>query len=74
MVWGALIDGNSDKLLRTYLIKNKAGVHPLFVFFSILGGLSIFGFWGIIFGPLIIALAVTILHIYELEYENVLEK
>jgi len=44
------------------------------VIFSILGGIILFGFWGIVFGPLFISLAVTILHIYEMEYENVLEK
>lgn len=74
IIWGAVVVGNSDNLLRTFLIKDKAEVHPLFVFFSILGGLSLFGFWGLIYGPLIISLAVTILHIYEMEYENILEK
>ncbi len=74
MIWGAVIVGNSDNVIRAYLIKDKAGVHPLFVVFSILGGLSLFGFWGIVFGPLVISLAVTILHIYEMEYESVLEK
>ena len=74
IIWGAVVIGNSDNLIRAYLIKDKAEVHPLFIVFSILGGLSLFGFWGIIFGPLIISLAVTILHIYEMEYESVLEK
>jgi len=74
MIWGAVVVGNSDNVIRAYLIKDKAGVHPLFVVFSILGGLSLFGFWGIVFGPLVISLAVTILHIYEMEYEAVLEK
>lgn len=74
IVWGSVVVGNSDNLIRTYLIKDKAGVHPLFVFFSILGGIILFGFWGIVFGPLVISLAVTILHIYEMEYESVLEK
>ena len=74
IIWGAVVVGNSDNLLRTFLIKNKAEVHPLFVFFSILGGLSLFGFWGLVFGPLIISLAVTLLHIYEMEFSTVLEK
>ncbi len=74
IIWGAVVIGNSDNLIRAYLIKDKAEVHPLFIVFSILGGLSLFGFWGIIFGPLIISLAVTILHIYEMEYESVLER
>jgi len=32
------------------------------------------GFWGMIFGPLVVVLAFTLLHIYELEYSEVLEK
>lgn len=74
LIWGSVIVGNSDNVIRTYLIKDSVGVHPLFVFFSIIGALSLFGFWGIIYGPLIISLAVTVLHIYEMEYESVLEK
>lgn len=74
IIWGIIIIGNSDNLVRSYLIKKKAGVPPLFVFFSILGGLSLFGFWGIVFGPLIISLAVTIFKIYEMEYRDVLEE
>jgi len=63
-----------DNLIRAYLIKGKAEVHPIFIIFSILGGIALFGFWGIIFGPLIISLAVTVLHIYEMEYGTILEK
>lgn len=74
VAWGAVVIGYSDNIIRAYMIKGKAQVHPLFVIFSILGGIALFGFWGIVFGPLIISLAVTILHIYELEYETVLEK
>ncbi len=74
MAWGMALVGTIDNLIRAYLIKGKAQVHPIFVIFSILGGIILFGFWGIVFGPLFISLAVTILHIYEMEYENVLEK
>lgn len=74
MIWGVLLVGTIDNVLRAYLIKGESNVHPIFIIFSILGGISLFGFWGVILGPLIISLAVTILHIYELEYEEVLEK
>jgi predicted PurR-regulated permease PerM len=72
--YGMLVVGTVDNVLRAYLIKGKAEVHPIFVVFSVLGGIALFGFWGVIFGPLIISLTVTILHIYELEYEEMLEK
>jgi len=73
-IWGSLVVGSVDNLIRAYLIKDKAQVHPIFIIFSILGGISLFGFWGVIIGPLIISLAVTILHIYEIEYKEILEK
>jgi predicted PurR-regulated permease PerM len=74
LVWGAGVVSTTDNLIRAYIIKGKAQVHPIFIIFSILGGISLFGFWGIVFGPLIISLAVTILHIYEMEYGAELEK
>jgi len=74
LLWGVAVVSVIDNLLRAYIIKDKAQVHPIFVIFSILGGIVLFGFWGVFFGPLIISLAVTILHIYEIEYKNVLEK
>lgn len=67
-LWGAIVIGNIDNVIRAYMIKGKAQVNPIFVIFSILGGISLFGFWGVILGPLIIAIAVTIFHIYELEF------
>lgn len=68
LAWGALIIGTIDNVIRAYMIKDDAEVNPIFVLFAILGGLSLFGFWGIILGPLIIALMVTVFHIYELEF------
>jgi len=68
LLWGAIIIGNIDNIIRAYMIKGKAQVNPIFVVFSILGGIILFGFWGVVLGPLIIAIAVTIFHIYELEF------
>jgi len=74
LAWGAIVIGNTDNILRGYMIKGKAQINPIFIIFSILGGITLFGFWGVIIGPLIISIAVTVLHIYELEYTNSLDK
>jgi predicted PurR-regulated permease PerM len=71
--YGALIISSVDNVIRAYIIKGKANVHPIFVFFSILGGIALFGFWGILFGPLIVAITITIFHIYEMEYAKQLD-
>jgi len=73
LLWGLLVIGTTDNIIRTYMIHGKAEVNPIFVLFSILGGIALFGFWGVVLGPLIVALAVTVLHIYELEFCTSLE-
>lgn len=50
-----------DNFLRPFFLKDRIQVHPLVIFFSILGGLTIFGMNGLILGPLIIILFFTVL-------------
>lgn len=73
LLWGMLIISTIDNVIRTYMIKGDTEINPIFVLFSILGGIMLFGFWGVILGPLILALTVTIFHIYELEFCESLE-
>jgi predicted PurR-regulated permease PerM len=68
LVWGFFVISLIDNVVLTYMIKDKAEINPIFVFFAILGGIALFGFWGVIVGPLMVALAVTIYHIYEIEF------
>lgn len=74
LLWGLVLIGNTDNIIRAYMLKDKAQVNPIFIIFSILGGVMMFGFWGVIIGPLIIAIVATIFHIYELEYCQELDK
>lgn len=74
VVWCWFIINNVNEIIRAHIIKGRAEVNPIFIIFSIIGGISWFGFWGIIIGPLIVALAITIFHIYELEYNGSLEE
>jgi predicted PurR-regulated permease PerM len=73
LVWGFLLIGTLDNVIIAYMVKDKAEINPIFLLFAILGGLAIFGFWGIIIGPLIVALAVTVINIYEMEFCDLLE-
>jgi predicted PurR-regulated permease PerM len=75
LVFGAMVISTVDNMIRMFVIKGKAEVHPIFVLFSVLGGIMLFGFWGIVIGPILISLAVTILNIYdEVEYSKILHK
>ena len=68
LAWGFLIIGSIDNIIRAWMLKDKAQINPIFVVFSVLGGIVLFGFWGVVLGPLIVSVAATILHIYALEF------
>ena len=57
----------ADNVLRTWMLKGSAKIHPLWSFFAILGGLFTFGALGLLVGPLILSLGVSALHIYEID-------
>jgi predicted PurR-regulated permease PerM len=59
-----LIASNLDNLIRPRLVGKDTEMHDLFVLFSTLGGISMFGILGIIVGPIIAALFITIWEIY----------
>jgi len=58
------IAGNLDNVLRPRLVGKDTEMHDLFVLFGTLGGISMFGIQGIIVGPIIAALFITIWEIY----------
>jgi predicted PurR-regulated permease PerM len=57
-----------DNFLRPLFLRERLNIHPLLIFFSILGGLQLFGFNGIVLGPLILILFFAALGLYELAY------
>ncbi|MFA5829647.1 MAG: AI-2E family transporter [Candidatus Gracilibacteria bacterium] len=74
LVWGTLIVSTLDNIFQAYFVGNQANLNQLLVFFAIFGGLVMFGLSGLIFGPLILTLCLTLLHIYQLEYRSILKK
>lgn len=58
---GALIISTVDNVLRSILVGNRAQLHPLVVFLSVLGGLFVFGAIGFFIGPVLFVLALTVL-------------
>lgn len=59
-----LIAGNLDNIVRPRLVGKDTEMHDLFVLFGTLGGISMFGLLGIIIGPIVTALFITIWEIY----------
>ncbi|NIO10653.1 MAG: AI-2E family transporter [Deltaproteobacteria bacterium] len=67
-LWGWLIVGSIDNFLKPLLIGNRLRLPILILFFSILGGLKLFGIIGLILGPMIVALLFALLDLYMKEY------
>ncbi|MBM4325152.1 MAG: AI-2E family transporter [Deltaproteobacteria bacterium] len=61
---GILLIGMVDNLLRPFLVSTKTKIHPLLLFFSVLGGIQAFGIIGLVGGPLIVTLFLTLVEIY----------
>jgi len=63
-----------DNIVRPLFIEGRAGMHTLVVFFSLMGGVAYFGVVGLIFGPILVSLALTLLEVYRLEFQDELQK
>ncbi|QQR55291.1 AI-2E family transporter [Candidatus Peregrinibacteria bacterium] len=72
LLWGVCLVSLVDNVARPLLIGSRTRTHALTTFLAVLGGILVFGIKGIIFGPLILSLTITILHIYQLEYRDML--
>jgi predicted PurR-regulated permease PerM len=53
-----------DNFLKPMLISGRTHLHPLLLFFSILGGLQVFGFLGLVLGPVVAAVFVGVFELY----------
>lgn len=67
-VYGLIIIGGVDNVARFLLQKWLADIHPLITIFGVLLGIPMFGFWGVIFGPLLLSLFVLFFNMYRHEY------
>ncbi len=68
LIFGFGIIGSVDNILRFTLLRKLGDVHPLTTVFGVIIGLNLFGFIGLIFGPLLISLFVLLVKIYSSEF------
>lgn len=67
-IYGLVIVGSVDNVFRFLFQKRFADVHPLITVFGVLIGVNLFGFVGLIFGPLLISMFILLLKIYMDEF------
>lgn len=68
LIYGATIVMNIDNFLRPRLVSGRSKVHPVLILIGVLGGLRVFGFIGMLIGPLVLAILVALIKFYEQNY------
>jgi predicted PurR-regulated permease PerM len=63
-VWGTVVVGLIDNIIYPILVGKRLSLHPVVSFIAIIGGLLLFGAHGIVLGPLVVAIAQALLHIW----------
>ncbi|WP_281545624.1 AI-2E family transporter [Grimontia sp. SpTr1] len=72
--WGVIVVGSVDNILRPLLMQGNSGMNTLLIFFSLIGGLHVYGLMGLIYGPIIFSLTLVLFRMYETEFHSFLEK
>lgn len=68
LAYAVVLISNIDYVVRLTLLKKFMDVHPLVTVFGVIVGLGLFGFWGVIFGPLLISYFIILVSIYMNEF------
>ena len=68
LIWGVAVISGADNVIRMFVIKGPARLHPLLIFFSVLGGIKLSGLLGVVYGPLALAMVQTLLEIFRTEF------
>lgn len=67
LIYSVIVISSIDNIIKPKIIGTRANVHPLVVLFGVVGGAALFGFIGIIIGPIILTMLITLFEIYEKE-------
>ena len=67
-LYSLIILTNVDNVIRLIIQKQMADTHPLITVFGVILGLPLFGFWGVIFGPLLLSMFFLLIQIFKKEY------
>ena len=61
--WGVVVIGSIDNFLSPRLVGRRARLHELLIFFSVLGGLQVFGVLGLVLGPVLAAITLALIEV-----------
>jgi len=68
LIFAVVVITNIDYVVRLTILRKLMDIHPLITILGVIAGISLFGFWGVIFGPLLISYFIILLKIYINEF------
>ena len=68
LVYGLGVIVTMDNVFRLWLQRRIGNVHPLITLFGVFVGVPLFGFIGLVFGPLLISIFILLMRIYRVEF------
>lgn len=68
LFYSIIVTGNVDYIARITLLKRMGNVHPVITILGVIVGLGLFGFIGLIFGPLLVNYVIVLFNIYMNEF------
>ena len=69
-IYSIIVTGNVDYLTRLTLMKKLGDIHPMITVLGVIVGLNLFGFIGLIFGPLLVSYFIILVKIYYSEFSD----
>ena len=72
-IWFIVVVGLLDNILRPMFIKGGEGMGPVMIFFSILGGINLWGLIGLIYGPMLFVMGFILIYVYSIEFHEYLK-
>lgn len=70
LIYCLIAVGLTDNVLRFTLLKRLENIHPLNTVFGIIMGMNLFGFMGLVFGPILVSMTVLLLQVYQDEFSG----
>jgi predicted PurR-regulated permease PerM len=70
VVFHVIVVTSIDNILRPFLVPKSAYLHPALVLLAVFAGLHMFGFWGIVLGPVLMIVIVTTISVYLAVYKG----
>jgi predicted PurR-regulated permease PerM len=68
LLYSLIVIGNIDNVMRFTLLRKLGDVHPVITVLGVMVGVPLFGFMGLIFGPLLVSYMLLLIRIYRVEF------